>query len=67
MLASVTPEFAFRVIDPAVAPDKNEIHFPNKFLMVVSGPIVGFIFGVLCVLGWGALKSSPNSGNSGLA
>lgn len=59
MLASVTPEYAFRVIDPAVPPDKNEIHFPRKFLMEAAGPIVGLIFGVLGVLGYAALKSVP--------
>ncbi len=57
MLATVTPEFAFRIIDPAVAPDKNERHFPNRFLLAIAGPIVGLIIGVLCVLGYGALKA----------
>ena len=60
MLASVTPEFAFRVIDPATPPDKDDVHFPNKFLMAIAGPIVGFIFGVLGVLGYAAFKTPPD-------
>ena len=60
MLASVTPEYAFRVIDPAVAPDRDQVHFPNKFLMVLAGPIVGLFFGVLCVLSIAALRSPTN-------
>ncbi len=60
MLAAVTEEFAFRVIDHAAPPDADDRHFPNKFLMVIAGPIVGFTFGVLCVLGYGALKTRPN-------
>jgi hypothetical protein len=61
MLASVTPEFAFRVIDPAVPPDKDEIHFPNKFLMALAGPVVGFMFGVMLVLSYAALKESSKA------
>jgi len=56
MLASVTPEFAFRVVDPAVPSDKDDLHFPNKFLMAVAGPVIGFIIGVLGVLGFAALR-----------
>jgi uncharacterized protein involved in exopolysaccharide biosynthesis len=60
MYASVMQEFAFRVIDPATPSDKDDVHFPNKFLMVIAGPIVGFIFGVLGVLGYAALKNAPD-------
>jgi uncharacterized protein involved in exopolysaccharide biosynthesis len=56
MLAAVTTEFALRVIDRAMPSDKDDPHFPNKFLMIIAGPIVGFIFGALCVLGYAALK-----------
>ena len=56
MLAAVNPEFAFRIIDRALPPDKDDPHFPNKFLMVIAGPIVGLVFGVLGVLGYAALK-----------
>jgi uncharacterized protein involved in exopolysaccharide biosynthesis len=63
MLASVTQEFAFRVIDHAMPPDADDRHFPNKFLMVIAGPIVGFIVGILCILGVSALKSRPSASN----
>ncbi len=56
MLATVTEEFAFRVIDRAMPSDKDDPHFPNKLLMVVAGPITGFIFGALLVLGYATLK-----------
>jgi LPS O-antigen subunit length determinant protein (WzzB/FepE family) len=51
MLAVVTPEFAFRVIDHAVAPDKDDVHFPNKLIMYILGLFIGVVFGVLLVLG----------------
>ena len=60
MLAAVTPEFAFRVIDRAVPSDKDDPHFPNKFLMLLAGPIVGFVIGALCVLTYAALKTPPD-------
>jgi uncharacterized protein involved in exopolysaccharide biosynthesis len=60
MLAEVTPEFAFRVIDHAVPPDKDDPYFPKKTLFAIAGVVVGFIFGVLCVLGYAALKAHAN-------
>jgi uncharacterized protein involved in exopolysaccharide biosynthesis len=60
MLAAVTPEFAFRVIDRAVPSDKDDPHFPNKFLMLLAGPIVGFVIGALCVLTYAASKTPPD-------
>ncbi len=61
MLATVTPEFSFRVIDRAIPSDKDSPHFPNKFLMVIAGPVVGFILGAMCVLGYAALRA-PTGG-----
>jgi uncharacterized protein involved in exopolysaccharide biosynthesis len=60
MYASVTPEFAFRIIDKAQPPDRDDRFFPNKFLMAISGPFVGLIFGVVCVVGYDMLKSPPD-------
>jgi hypothetical protein len=57
MLAAVTQEFAFRVIDPAKPPDRDDRYFPNRFMMVIAGPIVGLILGILCVLGYEAMKN----------
>ncbi len=66
MLATVTPEFAFRVIDRAMPSDKDDPHFPNKFLMLIAGPIVGLIVGVLLVLAHAALKE-PSDGSKTVA
>jgi uncharacterized protein involved in exopolysaccharide biosynthesis len=60
MLATVTQDFAFRVIDPATPPDKDEMHFPNKFMMAIAGPIVGMLVGVFAVLGYAAWKQPSN-------
>jgi len=57
MLAAVTQEFAFRVVDHATPSDRDDRYFPNRFLLVVAGPFVGLLVGILCVLGFGALKS----------
>jgi uncharacterized protein involved in exopolysaccharide biosynthesis len=60
MYATVTPEFAFRIIDKAQPPDRDDRFFPNKFLMAIAGPFVGLIFGVMCVFGYDMLKSPPD-------
>jgi uncharacterized protein involved in exopolysaccharide biosynthesis len=57
MRAAVTPEFSFRVIDHAVPSDKDDPHFPNKFLMLIAGPVVGFFFGAMWILGRDAFKA----------
>jgi uncharacterized protein involved in exopolysaccharide biosynthesis len=59
MYAVVTPEFAFRVIDKAQPPDRDDRLFPNKFLMAIMGPFIGFIFGVACVFGYDMLRAPP--------
>jgi uncharacterized protein involved in exopolysaccharide biosynthesis len=56
MLANVTHEFAFRVVDAALPPDKDDPIRPNKFLLFLAGPLVGFAFGVVAVLVWFSLK-----------
>jgi uncharacterized protein involved in exopolysaccharide biosynthesis len=57
MLAAVTQEYAFRVIDSAIAPDRDDRYFPNRLVLAAAGPIVGLIVGILCVLGFYALKT----------
>jgi len=49
MLANVRPEFAFRVLDPALAPDPDDFTRPNRPLLVVAGVVVGVLFGFLFV------------------
>jgi uncharacterized protein involved in exopolysaccharide biosynthesis len=50
MLANVTAEYAFRVVDRALTPDKHEKVRPRKFLMLVTGGFLGFLAGVVSVL-----------------
>ena len=50
MLANVTQGFAFRVVDRAMVPDANDPVKPNKLLLLVLGPLVGFAVGIMFVL-----------------
>jgi len=50
MLASVTQEYAFRVVDRALPPDPDDSVGPSKITLVALGPIVGLAFGVFAVL-----------------
>ena len=47
MLSTVRTEYAFEVIDPAVAPEKR--YWPNRMLLTVVGFSAGLLFGVLLV------------------
>lgn len=40
MIAQVKPDFAFRVVDPAVALDPDDNSFPNRLLFLLSGVIL---------------------------
>jgi uncharacterized protein involved in exopolysaccharide biosynthesis len=51
MLASVRPDYAFRIIDPAVAPDPDEKIRPKRLVMTVLGAMAGGVFALL-VIGW---------------
>ena len=68
MLANVTEEYAFRVVDPAIAPDADDPAKPPKFLLEVAGPIVGLLLSVAAVLmlgpgggGAGTVSGNPRS------
>ncbi len=50
MLANVTREYAFRVVDRALPPDDGDTVKPKKLIMIIAGPFVGAIFGVIGVL-----------------
>jgi uncharacterized protein involved in exopolysaccharide biosynthesis len=50
MLANVTEEYAFRIVDPAIAPDADQPSKPPKFLLEISGPVVGLLLAVAVVL-----------------
>jgi uncharacterized protein involved in exopolysaccharide biosynthesis len=50
MLANVTEEYAFRIVDPAIAPDADDPIKPPKTLLLIAGPIVGLLLSVAGVL-----------------
>ncbi|GFE82008.1 LPS biosynthesis protein [Steroidobacter agaridevorans] len=50
MLANVTPEYAFRVVDKALPPDADDPIKPKKLLLLVAGPVIGLALGVVGVL-----------------
>lgn len=50
MVATVTEEFAFRVVDSASPPDADDPVKPRKFLLLVAGPMVGLALSIACIL-----------------
>lgn len=50
MLANVTREYAFRVVDKALVPDLGDTVKPKKFIMIAAAPFVGAVVGVAGVL-----------------
>jgi uncharacterized protein involved in exopolysaccharide biosynthesis len=61
MLATVTPEFAFRVIDRAMAPDRDDRYSPRRLLILAAGPVVGLFVGVFWILIYSALTTGPKT------
>jgi uncharacterized protein involved in exopolysaccharide biosynthesis len=45
-VAAVRKQYAFRVIDPAAAPDRNIVLRPHKALYILIGGAVGFFVGI---------------------
>lgn len=56
MLASVTQEYAFRVVDRALPPDRDDVVSPNKPLLVVFGLLLGGLIGIGAALLMDALR-----------
>jgi uncharacterized protein involved in exopolysaccharide biosynthesis len=50
MLANVTEEYAFRVVDRAMPPDKIDVFKPKKAIMIIAGLVLGALFGAVGVL-----------------
>jgi uncharacterized protein involved in exopolysaccharide biosynthesis len=50
MLANVTAQYAFRIVDPAMVPDRRDQVRPNKPLLVLSGFFLGFVVGALAAV-----------------
>ena len=48
MLAQVSPEYVFRTVDPAVAPERK--FRPNRVMITVVGLVSGAFLGILVVL-----------------
>jgi uncharacterized protein involved in exopolysaccharide biosynthesis len=50
MIADVTPEYSFRVVDRAMVPDADEPNSPKKLLFLVVGILAGGFVGVLVAI-----------------
>ena len=53
MLASVNEDYAFQVVDRAIAPDRDEPVSPNKLVYAIGGAFAGALVGALLVLSMG--------------
>lgn len=65
MIANVTREFVFRVVDEAFAPEADEAAKPRKALLIAAGPFVGFLFGFALIYAtayYGRLKGRIRAG-----
>lgn len=62
MLANVTREYAFRVVDRALPPDAQDVVRPKKLLMIVLGAGLGLMLGAVGVLLRGAVASDSRAG-----
>lgn len=58
MLANVSPEYVFRVVDKAMAPDADDPVWPQKALLIAAGAIFGLAFGAVLALVLGAGSSN---------
>jgi uncharacterized protein involved in exopolysaccharide biosynthesis len=50
MMAAVTPDFAFRVVDRAMVPDVRDPIFPRKGWLIGGAPLLGLVLGILFAL-----------------
>lgn len=55
MLANVTTEYAFRVVDKAMPADPDDPVKPQKVLLLALGPVAGLGFGIVVVIALGLL------------
>jgi uncharacterized protein involved in exopolysaccharide biosynthesis len=54
MVASVTPEYAFRTVDRALPPDVDDRVSPKRLLIVAVGAVLGLLLGSVLPLGFGS-------------
>lgn len=59
MMANVREDYAFKVLDPAVAADADDYVWPRKLAIVASSAVLGLVFAIVAV----ALRSSWNATN----
>jgi uncharacterized protein involved in exopolysaccharide biosynthesis len=59
MLANVSMEYAFRVVDRAMPPDADDPLKPQKLVLFLLGPLVGLVAGIVGVLIVGMLRRDP--------
>ena len=57
MLAQMSPEYLFRTIDPAIAPETKTT--PNRPLIVILGMVLGGLIGLVAVILKGSLGGYP--------
>jgi capsular polysaccharide biosynthesis protein len=50
MLANTRGEYAFKVLDPAFAPDHDDPTSPNKMLIIAAGLVLGILLGAILAL-----------------
>jgi uncharacterized protein involved in exopolysaccharide biosynthesis len=62
MLANVTLEYAFRIVDKALPPEPDDAVGPSKIVLIALGPSVGLIFGIFVVLVVNAFRGSRTPG-----
>jgi uncharacterized protein involved in exopolysaccharide biosynthesis len=56
MVASVTTEYAFKVVDPARTPQQKDFVRPRRALLIVFGAVVGVAAGIACALLMNAVR-----------
>lgn len=63
MLANVTEEYAFEVLDPATPSDLDDYVKPRKLLLLVAGTLTGALLAVVIVIGrllYKLMRANPN-------
>lgn len=61
-VASVRSEYAFRVVDPAYAPNRDDPVRPKPLLYLIAAPFVGLVLGLFAVVLVEAIRGPPAHG-----
>lgn len=57
MLANVTVEYAFQVVDRAMPPDGDDPIPPSRTAIIAAGPVTGLVAGIIAVLVFGRRRA----------